>query len=421
MLNPKFIRENQDKVKTNTTERGMDATLVDKWLQIDGEKLELLQEIEALNKEKNELANLGKQSGNIDDLRTKGKELKEKTKTLQTRFEEIEIDWNNLINQIPNIHTDDVPKGATDAENVVARKVGTIPKFKFQPKDHMELAEMHDLVDFEAGAKVAGAKFYFLKNDLVKLEYALMQFGLDFLQRRGFTLMMTPDMAKSRFYLGTGYAPKGDEAQIYEIDGDDLGLIATAEITMAGLHADETIDEDKLPLKYAAISHCFRREAGSYGQFSKGLYRVHQFTKLEMFAYTTAEESEAMHQEMLKVEEDINQALGIPYQVLEMCTGDLGAIASKKYDLEAWMPGRDGYGEITSTSNTTDFQARNLGIRVKRKTGETEYLHMLNGTTLVSSRIPIAIMENFQQEDGSIKIPEVLVPHMGGQEYIGKK
>jgi seryl-tRNA synthetase len=229
---------------------------------------------------------------------------------------------------------------------------------------------------------------------------------------------MTPDMAKSRFYLGTGYAPKGDEAQIYEIDGEDLGLIATAEVTMAGLHADEILKAEDLPLKYAAVSHCFRKEAGAYGKYSKGLYRVHQFTKLEMFIYSLPEHSEAMHQEILRVEEELAQALEIPYRVLEMCSGDLGAIASRKYDLEAWMAGRNDYGEITSTSNTDDFQARNLNIRVKTDEGN-EYVHMLNGTALVTSRIPIVIMENFQQKDGTIRIPKALVPYFG-KEFIGK-
>lgn len=419
MLNPKFIKENPELVRQNTKERGKDAGAVDKWLVVEEQRIAKLKEIEELNKTKNEMAELGKKSDNIEELREKGRKLKEDTKRLQEEFETIELQWHELINQIPNMHEDSVPKGANETENVVVRQVGTATKFDFTPKDHMQLAEMHDLIDFEAGAKVAGAKFYFLKNDMVKLEFALMQFGLDFLAEKGFTLMATPDMAKSRFYLGTGYAPKGDEAQIYEIDGDDLGLIATAEITMAGLHADEILDESKLPLKYAAISHCFRREAGSYGQFSKGLYRVHQFTKLEMFAYTTPEASQAMHQEFLQIEEELTQKLGLPYQVLEMCTGDLGSIASKKYDLEAWMPGRDGYGEITSTSNTTDFQARNLNIRVRRKTGEVDYLHMLNGTALVSSRVPVAILENYQQADGTILIPEALQSYMG-KKYIGK-
>lgn len=421
MLDPKFIRSNPDKVKQNTSERSMDPSVVDKWIDVDNKRNGLIQQTEELNRAKNELAELGKKGGNVEEIREKGKALKEQSKTLEEELAKLEEEWNTLIHQIPNIHEESVPIGKNDEENVVSKQIGEIPTFDFKPKDHLQLAEEQDLIDFEAGAKVSGSKFYFLKNDMVKLEFALLQFGLDFLREKGFTLIMTPDMAKSRFYLGTGYAPKGDEAQIYEIQDEDLGLIATAEITMAGLHADEMFTPEQLPLKYAAVSHCFRKEAGAYGKYSKGLYRVHQFTKLEMFAYTLPSESEKMHQEMLANEEEITQRLGIPYQVLEMCSGDLGAIASKKYDLEAWMPGRDGYGEITSTSNTTDFQARNLNIRVKMEDGSKEFVHMLNGTALVSSRIPIAIIENFQMNDGRVKVPEALVPYMGGQEYIGGK
>jgi seryl-tRNA synthetase len=237
--------------------------------------------------------------------------------------------------------------------------------------------------------------------------------------KHGYDLVSTPDLAKSRYYLGTGYAPRGDEAQIYEIQGEDLGLIATAEVTMAGMHADELIPAEQLPQKYAAISHCYRKEAGAYGKYSKGLYRVHQFTKMEMFVYCKPEDSEKMHQELLGIEEEIAQALKIPYRVIHMCTGDLGAMAARKYDLEAWMPGRNDYGEITSTSNCTDFQARNLNIKFKDGDGENKFVHMLNGTAIVLSRFPIAIFENYQQADGTIKVPEVLVPYMG-KEYIGK-
>lgn len=412
MLDFKLIRENPELVKQNTKERGMDETVIDKWLEVDNKRSSLVQEIEELNRLRNELADKGKSGANPEELREQGRELKEKTKTVQTELEEVGKEWLELINQIPNIHSKEVPVGKGEDQNVEVSKHGTIPEFDFEPKDHVELAQMHDMVDFEAGAKVSGSQFYFLKNDGVRLEIALLQFGINFLEKKGYKLIMTPDLAKSRFYLGTGYAPKGDEAQIYEIDGEDLGLIATAEVTMAGLHADETFTPDQLPLKYAALSHCYRKEAGAYGKYSKGLYRVHQFTKLEMFIYSTPENSEEMHQEILSVEEEITQALGIPYRVLEMCTGDLGAIAAKKYDLEAWMPGRNDYGEITSTSNTTDFQARNLNIKVKTEKGN-EFAHLLNGTALVTSRIPIAILENYQQEDGSIKIPEVLQPFMG--------
>lgn len=418
MLDYKYIRENTEKVKQNTSERGMDSSVVDKWLQVDSQRLTVQQELEDLNREKNELAEMGKKGGNIDEIRTKGKELKEKSKDVEAKMAELDAQWNELINQIPNIHRPEVPIGPSEDDNVELRKVGQIPEFDFEPKDHVELAAMHDLIDFEGGARVSGSQFYFLKNDAVRLELALLQFGIDFLEKEGFELVMTPDMAKSRFYLGTGYAPKGDEAQIYEIEDEDLGLIATAEITMAGYHADEIFKPEDLPKKYAAISHCYRKEAGAYGKYSKGLYRVHQFTKLEMFAYAMPEESEKIHQELLEIEEKITQALDIPYRVLEMCTGDLGAIASRKYDLEAWMPGRGDYGEITSTSNTDDFQARNMNVRVKTSKGN-EYVHMLNGTALVTSRVPIAIMENFQEADGRIRIPDALVGYMGGKKYIG--
>ena len=242
---------------------------------------------------------------------------------------------------------------------------------------------------------------------------ALLRFAFDLLQKEGFIPVITPDLAKSRYYLGTGYKPKGDEAQTYMIEGEDLGLIATAEVTLAGKHADEVISEDKLPIKYVGYSHCFRREAGAYGKYSKGLYRVHQFTKAEMFIYCTPETSEKMHDHILEMEEKIYQALGIPYRVIEMCAGDLGAMAARKFDVEAWMPTRQEYGEVTSTSNCTDYQARNLDIRFKRKDGRTEFIHMLNGTAIATSRTPLAILENYQNEDGSVSIPEVLRDYMG--------
>lgn len=418
MLDFKLIRKNPELVKKNTSERGMDAKVVDQWLEVDNQRSQLQTQLEELNKQKNELARQGQAATNVDQVREQGKKLKEAIKTIEEELGGLETKWLELINQIPNIHRTEVPIGKNEDENIELRKWGEIPQFDFEPKDHLELGKLHDMIDFEAGAKVTGSQFYFLKNDAVRLELALLQFGINFLEQKGFTLVMTPDLAKSRFYLGTGYSPKGDEAQIYEIDGEDLGLIATAEVTMAGMHADEIFTQEQLPLKYAAVSHCFRKEAGAYGKYSKGLYRVHQFTKLEMFVYCLPEHSELMHQEILKVEEELTQALGIPYRVLEMCSGDLGAIASRKYDLEAWMPGRGDYGEITSTSNTDDFQARNLNIKVKTDNGN-QHLHMLNGTALVTSRIPIAIMENFQQADGSIVIPEVLRPFMG-KDKIGK-
>ncbi len=419
MLDPQYIRDNFAQVKRNAEERNMDSGTIDEWLEVDSKKRQIVQELDELNRQKNELANLGKQGQNIELQREKGIQIKEKQNKLQIERSEIESQWLELINNIPNIHGPEVPVGKTDADNLELRRVGEIPQFDFPAKNHLELGTALDILDFETGAKVAGSQFYFLKGDGVRLEFALIQFGLDYFQKKGFTVVMTPDMAKSRFYLGTGYAPRGEEAQIYEISGEDLGLIGTAEITMAGMFADEVLEEKSLPLKFAAVSHCFRKESGAYGKYSKGLYRVHQFTKLEMFVYSTPEQSQQMHLEMLAIEEEIAQMLGIPYRVLEMCTGDLGAMASRKFDLEAWMPGRGDYGEITSTSNTTDFQARNLNAKYKDKDGKNRFMHTLNGTAVVSSRFPIAIMENYQQKDGSIKVPEVLIPYMG-KNVIGK-
>lgn len=420
MLDPKYIRENVEKVKQNTLERNVNPNTVDEWLLLDQKRSKTVQDIESLNKRRNEIAeSLKDATKRTPELIQEGKEIKEKVEPLQSELQYIESQWTDCLMNIPNIHFDDVPKGKDDSENVVIRTWGEIPSFNFQPKSHLDLGKELDILDFETGSKVTGSQFYYLKNDAVRLEFALIQFGLDYFTKKGFNLVMTPDMAKSRFYLGTGYAPRGDEAQTYTIDGEDLGLIATAEVTMAGMHADEIVELSELPQKFAAISHCYRREAGAYGKYSKGLYRVHQFTKLEMFAYTTPEQSQAVHEEFLQCEEEILQLLGIPYRVVLMCTGDLGGMAAKKYDLEAWMPGRSDYGEVTSTSNCTDYQSRNLNIKYKDQNGDNKYLHMLNGTAIVMSRFPIAIMENFQQEDGTIKVPEVLVPYVG-KEYLGR-
>ncbi len=416
MLDPKFIRENPDKVKQNILERNFDPKLanVDAWLEIDAKRVDLQKNIEKISQRRNEIAELLKDvSKRSPEIIEEGKSLKEKTEPLQKEFEDIEKEWFDMIAQIPNMHFDDVPRGKDDSQNKVVREVGQKPSFTFEPKDHLQLGTDLDILDFKSGAKVTGSQFYYLKNEAVMLDLALQKFGMDFFRKKGFDLVITPDLAKSRFYLGTGYAPRGDEAQTYTIEGEDLGLIATAEVTMAGYFADELLPKSELPKKYAALSHCYRKEGGAYGKYSKGLYRVHQFTKLEMFVYCTEDQSQEIHKELLAIEEEIAQALKIPYRVLEMCTGDLGAMAARKYDLESWIPSKNDYGEITSTSNCTDFQARNLNIRYKDDDGQTKFVHMLNGTAVVLSRFPIAIMENYQQEDGSIKIPEVLVPYTG--------
>lgn len=342
------------------------------------------------------------------------REIKKRLDDVEPQLKRVEESLNDLILRIPNPPAKDVPVGKGEGENKEVRTWGKKPAFDFKPKDHTQIAEELGLIDFTRGSKVAGNGYYYLVNDGVLLELALVRYGIDFLTKRGFHPVLTPDVARERYYLGTGYMPKGPEAQTYTLEDTDLGLIATAEVTIAGFHADEVLDANKLPFKYAGYSHCFRQEAGAYGKYSKGLYRVHQFTKVEMFMYTTADQSEKAHQELLKTEEEFWQSLEVPYRVVEMCTADLGAQAVKKYDLEAWMPGRNDWGEITSTSNTTDYQARRLNIKYKDKEG-THFAHTLNGTLVPTSRGIISILENFQQQDGSVLIPKVL------QKYIGKQ
>lgn len=407
MLDIKFIRENVDLVKTATKNKGFDETVVDKLIEVDIQRRKLIQQTEELRARKNKL---GK-----DDIE-EGKKLKVEVKEVEESLNSIEEKYNELLWKVPNIPSEKTPVGKNDKENVEIKKWGEPTKFSFTPKDHLELGKNLGILDFDAGSKVTGSQFYFLYGDGALLEIALTHYVFDKLSKEGFLPVITPDLAKSRYYLGTGYAPKGDEAQTYTIEGQDLGLIATAEVTLAGSHADEAIPESELPLKYIGYSHCFRQEAGAYGKYSKGLYRVHQFTKTEMFIYCKPEDSERLHEYLLQMEEEIYQELGLPYRVLEMCTGDLGAMAARKFDVEVWMPGRNDYGEVTSTSNCTDYQARNLNIKYKKKNGDTEYLHMLNGTAIVMSRVPVAILENFQNEDGSVTIPKVLQKWMGKEK-----
>jgi seryl-tRNA synthetase len=307
----------------------------------------------------------------------------------------------------------DAPIGKDDSENVEIRRWGDPPDFGFEPKDHVELGDSLGIIDFDAGAKVAGSKFYFLRGDAVLLELGLIRYAMDILLERGYQPTITPDLARDEMLVGTGFIPRGPETQIYSVEDSDLSLIATAEITLGGTLADEILDEVDLPIRLAGLSHCFRTEAGSHGRASRGLYRVHQFTKVEMFAFTTPEQSEALHNEMVEIEEHVFQGLGLPYRVVDICTGDLGGAAYRKYDLEAWMPGRNDFGEVTSTSNTTDYQARRLRIRYRKDGGRPQLLHTLNGTALAISRALIALLEIYQQQDGSIALPKALVPYVG--------
>ena len=323
--------------------------------------------------------------------------------------------------KIPNMTHPDSPIGKDDTETVEIRRWGEIPDFSFEPKGHVEIGEALGIIDFGAGAKTTGSKFYFLRSDAVLLELGLIRYAMDILVERGYQPTITPDLARDQMLVGTGFIPRGPETQIYSVEDSDLSMIATAEITLAGQHAEEIVDEADLPLRYAGLSHCFRTEAGSHGRASRGLYRVHQFTKVEMFAFTTPEGSEAVHDEMVEIEERIFQGLALPYRVVEICTGDLGGAAYRKYDLEAWMPGRNAFGEVTSTSNTTDYQARRLAIRYRKEGARPQLLHTLNGTALAISRALISLLEVYQQVDGSVALPEALVPYVGKERLEVKK
>ncbi|MCP5515090.1 MAG: serine--tRNA ligase [Spirochaetales bacterium] len=424
MLDIKFIRENLDSVKENITNRNMraDADLV---AALYDEKNTLQQEIELLRQQRN--ANAAKMKGKLSPeeravLIEEGKALKEKISGAEALFAEKEASFNAEMLTIPNMAHPDVPVGKEDKDNTEIKRVGKIPVFNFKPKDHVVLAEALDLVDFETAARVSGPKFYYLKNEAVLLELALIRYTLDKLAKKGFTLVETPDIAKEEVASGIGFNPRGEESNIYTLEGTGTCLVGTAEITLGGYHADSILDPERLPIKMAGISHCFRREAGAAGKHSRGLYRVHQFTKIEMFVYCLPEQSDSFHQYILETEEEIFQGLDIPYRVVDTCSGDLGASAYRKYDLEAWMPGRgEGgeWGEITSTSNCTDFQSRRLGIRYKSDSGN-RFLHMLNGTAMALTRAIICVLENFQQEDGSVLIPENLIPYTGFDRISSK-
>ena len=418
MLDPKYIREHPDEVRENCRRRNSTAD-VDAWLALDSRRLKALQEVEALRAERNAVADSmkgAKTAEERDPLITRGKALKDELAVKEAGLADLESEWKTLLLTFPNRTHPDAPIGKDDTQNVEIRRVGEIKRLS-HPLDHVQLAEKHGLIDFVRGAKVAGAKFYYLKGKGALLEQALVKFALDYLVGEGFVPMSTPDVARDEVLIGTGYNPRGPETQIYSIENSDLSLIGTSEITIGGYHKDEILDAADMPLKYAGISHCYRTEAGAYGKESYGLYRVHQFSKVEQFVICAPEQSEAMLFEIQRNSENIFKALEIPFRVIEICTGDFGNPHYRKYDIEAWMWGRGGgkgdWGEVTSASNCTDYQARRLNIRLKTGDGESVYVHTLNNTAIAVSRALIALLENHQQEDGSIKIPAALVPYCG--------
>jgi seryl-tRNA synthetase len=427
MLDVSFIRANFDAVRANVANRNVKAD-IDAIIRLDDERKRLIQDAQQLQQRANEISKRipqEKDAAKKHELIAEGKTLREQV-TAAERLQKLAVaDLNAVLITIPNMSHPAAPVGTTAADNAVIRTHGEPRRFDFSVKDHVALAEALALVDFEAGASVAGQKFYFLKNEGALLELALVQYAMQTLVKEGYTPVITPDLARVEVLEGIGFIPRDpnpETRQVYTVADTDLCLIATAEITLGGMHRDHVFDELDLPKRYVGLSHCFRTEAGAPGRDTRGLFRVHQFTKVEMFAFCTPDQSEAIHEELLAIEEKIFQGLGLPYHVIDTCTGDLGGPAYRKYDLEAWMPGRgDGgeYGEVTSTSNCTDFQARRLNVRYKTPGQKgTHFVHTLNGTAVACTRAIVAILENYQQADGSVVVPEALRPWVG-KDCIG--
>ncbi len=411
MLDLKLIRSKPEEIVENCRKRNVQVD-IEKLLMLDKQVRHITTEADVIRQRRNDINK--RMKGKITpELRKplieESKILREEETAKESKLRELIEQRLDLHKQVPNLTHPDSPDGFTDEDNVPIREVGSKREFDFEPKDHVELMEKLDLIDFEGGAKVSGQKFYYLKNQAVFLELALAQYAMSLLQKEGFTVHITPDLARHQILDGIGFNPRGAETQIYSIEESDLCLIATAEITLGGLLIDQLLKYEQLPILYAGLSHCYRTEAGAAGRESRGLYRVHQFSKIEMFAFTHPEKSEEMHERMREIEEHIYQDLGIPYQLVNICKGDLGGPAYRKYDLEAWMPGRGEWGEVTSTSNCTDYQSRRMNIRFKDPdTGNNRFVHMLNGTAIAVSRTLIALIENGQQKDGSIKLPACL-------------
>lgn len=414
MLDIRYIRENADRVQESAKNKGYDISIAS-LLETDKRRRELQQQVDELRTQRNEIASQMKGGKPAPELVEKGRSLKGKLAELESELHDVDADFQAQMDAVPNITLDDVPLGG-EADSV---EIKTWGDKRQSAEDHLDFATGRGWLDFERGAKVAGTKFYYIKGDLMLLENAIYQYALNLLISKGFMPMTVPHMVSGRVARGSGFAPKSDkESNEYFIDGEDVMLIGTAEAPLTGFHADEIIDEKNLPLLYAGYSPCYRKEAGAAGKFSRGLFRVHQFNKLEMYIFCTPEQSVQMHEKILSIEEEIWQNLGVPYHVVNIAAGDLGAPAAKKYDIEYWSPVDNQYRELTSCSNCTDFQARNLNIRVRRSDGSLQVLHTLNGTAVSLARSLVAIIENYQTDDGKLRVPEVLRPYLGNREEL---
>jgi seryl-tRNA synthetase len=423
MLDIKFIRENKDIVQAGAKKKHIDIDIA-KLIVLDDERLKQLKAVEELRSEINRVSNdIARDQDSalkvqlIEEMRA----VKEDIKTKEEKLKKVMEDWQKLMVQVPNIPDMSVPEGENDEGNVEVRAWGEKPQFAFTPKNHVELMLMHDMADYERGSKVAGFRGYFMKNDGARLEWALMRFVEDrFMNREGFIPMITPSLVRRESFIGTGYLPQSEE-DLYKTQDSDY-LAGTAEVPTMGYYMNEIIDKKDLPLKFFSFSPCFRREAGSHGKDTKGIFRIHEFVKYEQVVLCEAshEESVRLHEEITANSEALLQELQLPYRVVVNCGGDLGLGQVKKYDIEAWMPSENKYRETHSSSYFHDFQTRRLGIRYKDENGKLQFVHSLNNTALAMPRIICQIVENLQQADGSIKIPEVLQKYMGGKEVIRK-
>ena len=421
MLDPKLIKENPEIIKSMLKSRAVEFDL-DGLIELDKKRREFIIKTDELRKKKNQVAIIiseKKKSGDdISSILAEMKNISNEITELESEQENIESKYLKLASTIPNLVHESVPIGVDDSANIEIKKWGNIPEFDFKIKDHIDISEDLNLVDLERAAKVAGARFYYLKNDLVRLNQALIHFGLDFLAEKGYSLVQPPYMINRESMEGAVIAEDFEEV-IYKIQEEDLYMIGTSEHAMAAMHSKEIIEGKEIPMKYAGISPCFRKEAGAHGRDQKGIFRVHQFDKIEQFVFSKPEDSWKEHEKMLAVAEEFYQKLEIPYRVMLLSTGDIGKISAKTYDIEAWMAGQNAYREIVSCSNCLEYQARRLKIRFRDKTNEdTQYIHTLNSTLIATTRVLVAIMENFQTKDGHIRIPQVLQGYMGNQKEI---
>ena len=415
MIDIQLLRDNPDLVKQKAQEKRVDID-IHRILSVDVQYRDLLSQVEFMRQKRNEISASMKNGKPDAELIEQGKQLKVELNDREELLEKSKIELNVLMHQVPNLHFDDVPVG-NEGEGVELSRFGDCETTG--ALDHQDFATARGWLDFEGGAKVAGAKFYFLKGDLALLENAILQYAIETVTREQFLYITVPHLVNSRTAQGAGFSPRSDkEANEYFVEGEDLSLIATAEMPLTGLHADDIISEDNLPILYAGYSACYRREAGTYGKHTRGLFRVHQFNKLELYAFCSPDKSAEMHQRILALEEKIWQEIGIPYHVINIPSGDLGAPAAKKYDIEYWSKVDGAFRELTSCSNCTDFQTRNLNIRVRRKDGSITLAHSLNGTAVSMARTLVAVIEHYQNPDGTLRIPEVIQKYMGGRQTI---